>query len=830
MWFSPSNSGSNPPKYPPYGPDFPNPLRSPAGRCRRRPRPPPPPAFGAAPGFHHTRATFHATFKILARAKLMSLMLDFLQNYTELRYVHRVRFYDTLVMGYAVAGKPEIALQLFAKMRFQGLDLDSFAYHVLLNALVEENCFDAFRVVGQLDEAKAFVEQLVESGRVGLSGGHMVGLIVDALCKRKRFGEAGRLVEEFQGSGMVSVEQAYGVWIRDLVRAGRLDGALEFLHSKKESEGYVPEVCGYNILICRLLRENRLEEVLDLLMEMREGQILPDKAEFGLSPNSMAYNYLINTLCGDGSTDEAYHVLKHSLEQGYFPGKKTFSILADALCQEGKLDKMKELVLVALDRNIMPSASTYDKFILALCKARRVDDDIAARLLIELQEKGHTPTRSLFRAVICRLCDMDNAEKQFLKLLELQLSHQEPNCQVYNFFIDGAGHAKKPELAREVFEMMVRSGIVPNLSSDILMLQSYLKNERISDALNFFSDLQKRRKVGRKLCNTMVVGLCKANKVDIALEILKEIREKGVTPSLECYEELVKTPELFETWVHAKDAHNEISSPNLILGQLIGEFSGCIGVNQDFNYLEEVMQQCFPLDLYTYNMLLRRLTRSDMDLALELFNRICQKGKYISKEKGSPFLGSGTGLIGIASSELKASLAAKHALKPEAHAEPSIQVLTLEVHLSGNKFLVLQGQLWFTQVRKQPSLNPSKNQNRSLPMRKFVNTIAISRTLFETLNSKEWKQTMKVKMEASDKNGTWDVVELPREKSQERCKWVFTIKYKVDGSLERDTGKTGCKLVETPIDLNHKLEEASEDATMDKDYARSVVDVRSTIG
>ena len=69
--------------------------------------------------------------------------------------------------------------------------------------------------------------------------------------------------------------------------------------------------------------------------------------------------------------------------------------------------------------------------------------------------------------------------------------------------------------------------------------------------------------------------------------------------------------------------------------------------------------------------------------------------------------------------------------------------------------------------------------------RKFVNTIAISRTLFETLNSKEWKQTMKVKMEASDKNGTWDVVELPRDKSQERCKWVFTIKYKVDGSLER---------------------------------------------
>ena len=32
--------------------------------------------------------------------------------------MHRVSFYDTLVMGYAAAGKLEIALQLFAKMRF----------------------------------------------------------------------------------------------------------------------------------------------------------------------------------------------------------------------------------------------------------------------------------------------------------------------------------------------------------------------------------------------------------------------------------------------------------------------------------------------------------------------------------------------------------------------------------------------------------------------------------------------------------------------------------------------------------------------------------------
>ena len=40
-------------------------------------------------------------------------------------------------------------------------------------------------------------------------------------------------------------------------------------------------------------------------------------------------------------------------------------------------------------------------------------------------------------------------------------------------------------------------------------------------------------------------------------------------------------------------------------------------------------------------------------------------------------------------------------------------------------------------------------------------------------------------MRALEKNGIWDLVSFPRGKTQVRCKWVFTIKHKVDGSVER---------------------------------------------
>ena len=40
-------------------------------------------------------------------------------------------------------------------------------------------------------------------------------------------------------------------------------------------------------------------------------------------------------------------------------------------------------------------------------------------------------------------------------------------------------------------------------------------------------------------------------------------------------------------------------------------------------------------------------------------------------------------------------------------------------------------------------------------------------------------------LKALEKNGTWKVVDLPRGKKPVGCKWVFTVKYNSDGTIER---------------------------------------------
>ena len=54
-----------------------------------------------------------------------------------------------------------------------------------------------------------------------------------------------------------------------------------------------------------------------------------------------------------------------------------------------------------------------------------------------------------------------------------------------------------------------------------------------------------------------------------------------------------------------------------------------------------------------------------------------------------------------------------------------------------------------------------------------------------SLQNPKWKEAMNQEISALEKNNTWSIVPLPHDKKATGSKWVFKIKYKADGSLER---------------------------------------------
>ncbi|WKA00381.1 hypothetical protein VitviT2T_018738 [Vitis vinifera] len=66
-----------------------------------------------------------------------------------------------------------------------------------------------------------------------------------------------------------------------------------------------------------------------------------------------------------------------------------------------------------------------------------------------------------------------------------------------------------------------------------------------------------------------------------------------------------------------------------------------------------------------------------------------------------------------------------------------------------------------------------------------LSLVEIPKNVQEALQVPEWKKAIFEEMRALEKNHTWEVMGLPKGKTTVGCKWVFTVKYNSNGSLER---------------------------------------------
>ncbi len=55
----------------------------------------------------------------------------------------------------------------------------------------------------------------------------------------------------------------------------------------------------------------------------------------------------------------------------------------------------------------------------------------------------------------------------------------------------------------------------------------------------------------------------------------------------------------------------------------------------------------------------------------------------------------------------------------------------------------------------------------------------------EASKSCEWKEAMKEEYESIIKNITWDLVKIPRGKQPIGCRWLFKLKFKADGFIDK---------------------------------------------
>ncbi|KAL2228363.1 UNVERIFIED_CONTAM: Retrovirus-related Pol polyprotein from transposon RE1, partial [Sesamum indicum] len=75
------------------------------------------------------------------------------------------------------------------------------------------------------------------------------------------------------------------------------------------------------------------------------------------------------------------------------------------------------------------------------------------------------------------------------------------------------------------------------------------------------------------------------------------------------------------------------------------------------------------------------------------------------------------------------------------------------------------------------------NMNRCMSV--VVNLPSEPRNYTEAVKRKEWVEAMESEIKALDDNDTWDITELPEGKKAIGSKWIYKLKLKPDGNLDR---------------------------------------------
>ncbi|RVW32398.1 Retrovirus-related Pol polyprotein from transposon RE1 [Vitis vinifera] len=86
----------------------------------------------------------------------------------------------------------------------------------------------------------------------------------------------------------------------------------------------------------------------------------------------------------------------------------------------------------------------------------------------------------------------------------------------------------------------------------------------------------------------------------------------------------------------------------------------------------------------------------------------------------------------------------------------------------------------------------------SEPLKAFAHTLSscqIPSSVEEALSDSKWAQAIKEELEALQKNNTWVLSVLPEGRKMVGCKWIFSFKYKVDGSIDRYKARVLLSLV-----------------------------------
>ncbi|KAL9176273.1 hypothetical protein ABFS82_02G168000 [Erythranthe guttata] len=392
--------------------------------------------------------------------------------------------------------------------------------------------------------------------------------LLTGLANNHDFARMNLLMKEMKESGIKPNIVTYGITINQLSKLRRLDEALEVLEQMRGGEvGVEPDVVIYNTLINGLCKVGRQDEGLKLVEKMR-----PEKK---CRPNTITYNCLIDGFCKAGEIDKGNELFEQMSKEGVEINVVTLNTLVDGMCKHGRVSSAMELFNNIREKGVKGNAVTYTVLITAFCNVNNIDR--AMKLFDEMQENGCSSDAVVYYSLISGLCQagrMDDAtfvvsrmkeagfcldvvsyniliggfcrknklDKAAEMLKDMETAGVKPDRVTYNTLLSFFCSNGDFKHAHKVMKKMIGDGLTPNVVTYGAMIQAYCTSNNIDAAMKIYTDMSSSSKVppNTVIYNMLIDSLCKNDGLEVALTLMDDMKEKGVRQNSNTYNALFK--------------------------------------------------------------------------------------------------------------------------------------------------------------------------------------------------------------------------------------------------------------------------------------------------
>ncbi|MCO5570392.1 hypothetical protein L7F22_024113 [Adiantum nelumboides] len=260
---------------------------------------------------------------------------------------------------------------------------------------------------------------------------------------------------------------------------------------------------------------------------------------YNLEPNLSVFNSLIQGFCSCNARHNAVSTFHALQKRGLQPNSATYNAIIKAFCKDGKLeDAMSYFTDMRKRDNVQPNQATYN--ILLQGMFAKEEFFMAIEFFKQMERDGFVDPRS-YVFLSSGLRQMKQTQGLLDMLTGLFELHGFSNTEVCNALIYNFSHLNALDEAAKIFRGMVNAQTHTSIPSYAVMISCYCRAHKLEEAIELLEELRERDCMPSSSCyNPIILLLVRESRASEALRYLLELQALGFETNQFVYDGLLK--------------------------------------------------------------------------------------------------------------------------------------------------------------------------------------------------------------------------------------------------------------------------------------------------